>query len=198
MSEFSTYFTLGFEHITAINAFDHLLFILALCAIYKFSDWRKIAILVTAFTIGHSITLALATFEWVKTNTNFIEFLIPVTILLTCLSNFFYKIPERKPYKTRKSYLRYIMALFFGLIHGLGFSNYLRSLLGRAENIIKPLFAFNLGLEIGQLFIVTITITIISLLLKFTNIKHQDLKIGLSGFIAGMALFMIKNAAIFG
>jgi hypothetical protein len=197
MSEFSTYLKLGFEHIVALNAYDHLLFVISLCAIYKFSDWRKIAVLITAFTIGHSITLALATFNMIKINSNYVEFLIPVTILITCISNFFHKIQDRKPLKNKKNYFRYFMALFFGLIHGLGFSNYLRSLLGKAESITMPLFAFNIGLELGQLLIVGITILIISLLLKFTNMKQQELKIGISGIIAGMTLFLIKNSSIF-
>lgn len=199
MSEFTTFLKLGFKHITDVNGLDHILFILALCAIYKISDWRKIILLVTAFTVGHTITLALATLNIIKLNTKFIEFLIPITILVTCIFNIFYKIPDRKPLKQRNfNNSRYIMALAFGLIHGMGFSNYLRSLLGIKENIIKPLFAFNVGLEIGQLLIVAISIIASTLLINIFKIKHHDLKLGLSGFIAGMALFLIKDSAIFG
>lgn len=199
MSDFTIYLKLGFQHITDINGLDHILFILALCAIYKISEWRKIILLVTAFTIGHTVTLALATLNIIKLNSKFIEFLIPVTILLTCIFNFFYKIPERKPLKQQNyNNFRYFIALFFGLIHGLGFSNYLRSLLGFEENIIKPLFAFNIGLEIGQLVIVTISIIVSTILITIFKIKHHDLKLALSGFIAGIALFLIKDSAIFG
>jgi hypothetical protein len=199
MSDFTTFLKLGFRHITDINGLDHILFILALCSIYKISEWRKVILLITAFTIGHTITLALATLNIIKLNTKFIEFLIPVTILITCIFNFFYKIPDRKPLKQRNfSNSRYIMALSFGLIHGLGFSNYLRSLLGFEENIVKPLFAFNIGLELGQLVIVAISIITSTLLIRIFRIKHHDLKLALSGFIAGMALFLIKDSAIFG
>jgi hypothetical protein len=197
MSDFTTYLKLGFQHITDFNGLDHILFILALCAVFQLFDWRKILILITAFTIGHSITLALATFNIFKVDVNLIEFLIPITILITCIFNFFQKTPERKPYKQKTSNIRYYLALFFGLIHGLGFSNYLRSLLGQEESIIKPLFAFNLGLEIGQLIIVAIGLAISTAIIKVFGIKQQELKIGLSGIIVGMTLLLLKNSAIF-
>jgi hypothetical protein len=193
MSEFTTYLSLGFKHITAINGLDHILFILALCAIYQFSDWRKIAILVTAFTIGHSITLILATFEIVKINSSIVEMLIPITILITCFINFFHKIPERKVYQDTKANNRYYLALFFGLIHGLGFSNYLKSLLGGEESIFMPLLAFNIGLEVGQIGIVVIALFISAIIMKLFRIKANEFKIGLTGIIVGMALFILKN-----
>ncbi len=199
MSEFSAFLKLGFQHITDVKGFDHILFILALCAIYTFKDWRKLLVLVTAFTIGHSITLALATLQIFKVNSNLVEFLIPITIFLTCVFNFFYKIPERKPrFQKPENNYRYYMALFFGLIHGLGFSNYLRSLLGKEGDILKPLFAFNVGLEIGQIIIVVFALAITTLFLRGLNVKQNDWKLALSGLIAGMALFLIKDSAIFG
>ncbi len=197
MSEFYTFLKLGFKHITDLNGYDHILFILALCAIYKTSEWRKVGLLVTAFTIGHSITLALATLKILKVNNNLVELLIPITILITCIFNFFYTIPERRPLKEKSDKSRYLMALFFGLIHGMGFSNYLRSLLGREESIVKPLFSFNLGLEGGQLVIVFISMLFTWLLINVFHVKQQNWKIGLSGFIAAASLFLIKNAAIF-
>src|SRR5690606_30408879 len=127
-------------------------FIIALCAVYLFRDWKKVLILVTAFTIGHSLTLALATTGWIRVNSDVIEFLIPVTIALTA----FFNILKPKPSKSRGIQTNYVFALFFGLIHGLGFSNYLRALLGRESSLFEPLLAFNLGLEVGQLFIVGI------------------------------------------
>lgn len=199
MSEFSAFLKLGFQHITDVKGIDHILFILALCAIYTFKDWRKLLVLVTAFTIGHSITLALATLQIFKTNMNLVEFLIPITILFTCIFNFFYKIPDRKSrFQKPENNYRYYMALFFGLIHGMGFSNYLRSLLGKEENILKPLFAFNVGLELGQLIIVFFALLVTMLFLSGLKVKHNDWKLGLSGLIAGMALFLIKDSAIFG
>jgi hypothetical protein len=197
MSELTTFLQLGFKHITDLKGFDHILFILALCAIYKISEWRKVLLLITAFTIGHSVTLALATFNIVRINSNLVEFLILVTIIVTCIFNFFYKIPSRKPLKPKADYSRYSMALFFGLIHGLGFSNYLRSLLSKNDSIFQPLFAFNVGLEVGQILIVAFALFLFTLIIRVFKINHHDLKLGLSAFIAGITLFLIKDSAIF-
>ncbi|MFT7055199.1 MAG: hypothetical protein ACJAR3_000826, partial [Roseivirga sp.] len=127
MDQFKLYFQLGYEHIIDLNGIDHILFVVALCSIYLAQDWKKVLILVTAFTLGHSITLALSTFELINFDTDLIEFLIPVTIFITALSNLFRKEGSVSP---KALNLNYFFALFFGLIHGLGFSNYLKSLLG--------------------------------------------------------------------
>ncbi len=167
MDEFNIYLQLGLEHIADIKAYDHILFIVALCAVYQIREWKKIAILVTAFTIGHSLTLILSVLNITIVNASIIELLIPVTILLTCI----YNILEIK--KTKKNtYIKYIIALFFGLIHGWGFSNYLKSLLGMEENILIPLLGFNIGLEIGQLFIVAIVLTCSYFVLNILKIKR--------------------------
>ncbi|MEN9684517.1 MAG: hypothetical protein RLZZ28_303, partial [Bacteroidota bacterium] len=151
MNDFRLYFEIGFRHIADLRGIDHILFVMALCLRYQFADWKKVLILVTAFTIGHSITLALSVLNLIHYSTKWIEFLIPVTILLTALSNGFVK---KFNFKARFP-LIYFLALFFGLIHGLGFSTYLKSLLGKDQNVIAQLFAFNLGLEAGQILIVT-------------------------------------------
>ncbi|TNF23607.1 MAG: HupE/UreJ family protein [Bacteroidetes bacterium] len=150
---FSSYLQLGFEHITDLNGYDHMLFLLALCAAYVYSDWKKILVLVTAFTIGHSITLALAVLNVIPVNAAWIEFLIPVTIVATAIKNVLVK-TSPDPSFSGGERLTYLMALLFGLIHGMGFSNYLRSLLG--DELLMPLFAFNVGLEVGQLIVVTV------------------------------------------
>jgi hypothetical protein len=126
--------------------------VLALTLRYVWTDWKKILILVTAFTIGHSLTLALSTLSVLDIPVNWIEFLIPVTILITAVSNFWVQDFE---FKQRFS-AHYGLALFFGLIHGLGFSNYLKSLLGKEDSLLGPLFSFNIGLEIGQILIVMV------------------------------------------
>ena len=136
--------------VSDLNGIDHILFVAALCIRYQFDDWKKLLWLVTAFTLGHSITLALSVFNIVNYSVNWIEFLIPVTIVITAISNVFVK---KFVYKA-KFPLIYFFAAFFGLIHGLGFSNYLKSLLSKEGNIIPELLAFNLGLEAGQLVIV--------------------------------------------
>lgn len=194
MNDFQIYLKLGFDHITDIKGYDHILFVVALCAIYRIQDWRKVAVLVTAFTIGHSITLALATLRLITYSTSLIEFLIPVTILLTCFINFAHRSADYPSEKENNSFLRYPMALGFGLIHGMGFSNYLRSLLGTEESIIQPLFAFNLGLEFGQLLIVLVILAIGFLFLEIFKIRKHNWNLVLSGIVAGVALTLIRDA----
>ncbi|MDZ7896931.1 MAG: HupE/UreJ family protein [Arcicella sp.] len=194
MSDFEIYLPLGFQHITDLKGYDHILFVIALCAIYRLKDWSKVIILVTAFTIGHSITLGLATLNLINYSTKLIELLIPITIVLTCILNFFHKSAEYSLDVEKPSFFRYPVALAFGLIHGMGFSNYLRSLLGKEESIWQPLLAFNVGLEIGQLLIVVIILTINSLLLDILRVKKHNWNLILSGIILGIALTLIRDA----
>lgn len=194
MSEFQLYFILGKDHILDYtNGYDHILFVLALCAVYIVRDWKKILILITAFTIGHSITLALATLKILSVNASLIEFLIPLTIFITAVANLFRKEPGivTKPLETN-----YFFALFFGLIHGMGFSNYLRALLGKDRNIITQLFAFNVGLEFGQIIIVGIFLGVSFIALNIIGINRRDWKMILSSAIAGIALILMKDRLI--
>jgi hypothetical protein len=192
MSEFRPYFDLGREHILDYtNGYDHILFIVALCALYLFRDWKRVLVLVTAFTIGHSITLALATLDIIKVNSKLIEFLIPLTIFVTAISNLFKD--EENLDSGRLIHLNYAYALFFGLIHGLGFSNQLRGILGHSSNIITQLFAFNVGLEVGQIIIVVIFLTAGFILVDLFTLNRRDWKMVLSSMIAGMALIMLKE-----
>ncbi|GAB3323083.1 HupE/UreJ family protein [Larkinella ripae] len=196
MSEFWAYLQLGFSHITDPGGYDHILFVVALCAVYHLSQWKQVLILVTAFTLGHSLTLALATLQLVNYSTDLIELLIPVTILITAFTNFFYQVPKsRFNEKPKQSSGRYVLALVFGLIHGLGFSNYLRSLLGQQSNIVKPLFAFNLGLEFGQIFIVFGILTLALVLVEILKVRRHDWNLIISGIVAGMALSLIIGNA---
>lgn len=191
MSEFQLYFGLGKDHILDyINGYDHILFVLALCAVYTVHDWKRILILVTAFTIGHSVTLALATLQLISVNTELIEFLIPITILVTCLSNLFTSeaVPLKKPVQ-----INYFLALFFGLIHGMGFSNYLRVILGKASSIASPLFAFNVGLEFGQIIVVGIFLLLTFIVLDLLRANRRDWKMVVSSAIGGIALVLIKD-----
>ncbi|RAU82135.1 HupE/UreJ family protein [Pontibacter arcticus] len=195
-SVFQTYMELGFHHIFDFGAYDHMLFLLALSAIYTLSDWRKVIALVTSFTIGHSITLALSTFNILKFDTALIEFLIPVTILITCITNFF----KLKGAATKQHpiwSLHNLMAIFFGLIHGMGFSNFLRSLLGRSSHVWEQLLAFNIGIELGQLLIVTILLVIGYLVMNLFHAKKRDWIMVLSSMAAGIALILIMETSIF-
>ena len=176
---------LGFRHIIDLNGSDHMLFILALVIRYLGSDWKKILILVTAFTIGHSITLALSTLNWIYFPMPLIELLIPLTILLTGISNFMVKDFSF----SSKYHIIYYLALFFGLIHGLGFSNYLKSLLGKEESILLPLFSFNIGLELGQLLIVGCILVFSFIFIIYLKINRKSyIRIG---SIITIALSMI-------
>ncbi|MBI1770174.1 MAG: HupE/UreJ family protein [Bacteroidetes bacterium] len=195
MSEFGLYFGLGREHILDyINGYDHILFVLALCAVYLVRDWKKILILVTAFTIGHSITLALATMQIVSVKTQLIEFLIPLTIFVTACSNLFRK---EENIDKKNIQINYFFALFFGLIHGMGFSNYLRALLGKSHSILSPLLAFNLGLELGQIIVVTIFLVISYILVDWLKVSRRDWKMVLSSAIGGIAFILMKDRMIF-
>lgn len=184
MEEFWLYFRLGREHIADLSGYDHILFVVALCLRYTFADWKKLLVLVTAFTIGHSITLALSALNYVSISSTWIEFLIPVTIVITALSNVWQK------EKTRESKfpLIYFLALFFGLIHGLGFSNYLKGLLGKDENIVTQLLAFNIGLEAGQLLIVAAVLIITFVCLQVFKLNRREYIVLLSGAVFGLAL----------
>ncbi|RCR71103.1 HupE/UreJ family protein [Larkinella punicea] len=198
MSEFWAYLQLGFAHITDPGGYDHILFVVALCAIYSLNQWKQTLILVTAFTVGHSLTLALATLQLISYSTDLIELLIPVTILITAISNFFFKVPKsRFNEQPKQPRGRYVLALLFGLIHGMGFSNYLRSLLGQQSSIVKPLFAFNIGLEFGQIFIVLGVLTIAFVLIEILKVRRHDWNLIISGTVAGMALSLIINNPYF-
>lgn len=193
MSEFQLYFVLGKDHILDyLNGYDHILFVVALCAIYLTRDWRKILVLVTAFTIGHSITLALATLNVITVNAALIEFLIPLTIFITAFGNLFRK---EESYSIKPIQTNYLFALIFGLIHGMGFSNYLKAILGKDQSIFTQLLAFNLGLEFGQIVIVGIFMVVSFILVDLINVSRRDWKMVISSGIAGIALILMKDTA---
>lgn len=194
-STFSAYLSLGFDHISDLNGYDHILFIVALCAIYQLREWRKVAILVTAFTIGHSITLALAALDIIPINGALIEFLIPVTIVLTAIYNVvvhtFAGNTEEKTFN-RKINFNYLFALLFGLIHGLGFSNFFKSSVmpGQEGEFIKQLFSFNVGVELGQLVIVAFVLGASFVAMNLLKVKQREWNLFISGGAAGIALIM--------
>ena len=188
MSLFELYFKLGLSHIADLKGYDHILFILVLCAVYSLSAWKRVLILVTAFTIGHSLTLALATLGLVRINNDLIEFLIPLTIFLTALANI---ISGKKNVTRALHYMKYTAALFFGLIHGLGFSNYLRSLLGSEKGLVLPLFSFNLGIEAGQILIVASIMLVTMVLVDVLKYSRYDWHVLLSGAGLGVSLVLM-------
>ena len=193
MSLFGIYLQLGFDHIIDYQAFDHILFIVTLTAVYRFTHWKKVLILVTAFTIGHTTTLALATLNIVNIDASIIEFLIPLTIFITAIGNI---VNQKQDFNSRLHHFKYLTAMFFGLIHGLGFSNYLKSLLGREQSIVKPLFAFNLGLELGQIVIVLLILSAASAAFRYFHVKMREWTLVLSGAGLGVSLMLMIERAI--
>ena len=190
-SVFQTYFQLGFLHICTPRAADHLTFLLALCAPYVLTDWRRVLALVTSFTLGHSLTLALATLGVVSFNPALIEALIPVTIMVTALLNLRGADRALRPRAPVLAAAPNALALGFGLIHGLGFSNYLRALLGAGSRPIQELLAFNVGVEVGQVLIVTIILLLGALLLRGLGVARRDWLLTTSGAALGIATVLL-------
>lgn len=187
----SVEFIEGVRHITDPGGIDHMVFLLALGAIYELKDWKKVLLLATAFTIGHSITLFAAGFDVVVLSGSMIEIAIPITIFITALSNT--GGVWRNSTAVDRSKLRYIMAVIFGMIHGFGFCNYFRMMRIENESILEPLLMFNLGVEAGQVLIVT-TLMLISAFLKgIFRIRESVWILFVSGMAAGIALLLLSN-----
>lgn len=195
MDDFIFFFKQGLSHISDLGAYDHILFIAALAAAYHIKNGKKLILLVSAFTIGHSIALALATLKIVKVNSSLIEFLIPVTIIATCLTTILRQLKHKSPplqfkkvldhskkagFHVEQNGATYLIIIGFGIVHGLGFSNYLRFILSENESLFTPLFAFNLGLEVGQIFILTIALIINFVLLRYVKLSQKHLPIIIS------------------
>ena len=188
MHPFEFYLKLGFEHIANLNGFDHILFLVALCAVYQIKQWKRILILVTAFTIGHSITLFLVSLNLFTIPSRIIKILIPTTIMLTSLQNS--RAVDRNDSFSSMS-KNYAIALFFGLIHGMDFSNYFRALILSPDDILIPLFGFNMGIELGQLVIVLIIVLIAFIFLNVLKVKHQKWNLFISGAAFGISFISI-------
>ncbi len=184
MSLFETYLRLGFHHFVNIYSYCHILFILALCAGYSLKQINKVLVLILAFTVGHSITLALGVFRILTIPKDLISFLIPATIFIIALANVI-------PLKAKNNRFIYIITLLFGLIHGFAFSNYLKAHLGSESNIATPLFAFNIGLEIGQLVVLTAYFLILFLTVQVFKVKHDFWRIFISGIAFGISLLLL-------
>ena len=189
MDIFKTWFVVGFDHILNVQALDHILFVLALVVIYKPNMIKQIVILITAFTIGHSVTLILSALDIINYNKKVIEFAIPLTIVITSLNN----ILNRKKTITKAMSTNYIIALVFGLIHGLGFANYLKALLFQ-DNIILELFSFNVGIEAAQLIVVFIFSIISFVGSNYIFKKRENWVFFVSSAIFGVSLMLTLNA----
>ena len=186
MSNFSIYFQIGFNHITNFSALDHILFMMALTLRYQFANWKKLLVLITAFTIGHTITLGLCILDIINLSNHWIELLIPITIAVTAFNNLFIK----KFSFNQKFPMIYWFALIFGSIHGLGFSNDLKSIIGSNGLFIK-LFAANLGIEVAQICFMILMLIIGFICNTALKLNRREYILFLSGAIVGVAIYMI-------
>lgn len=183
MSNFMFYFRLGWDHIISANALDHLYFISVLAVVYQFREWKQVLILVTAFTIGHALTLFLSAMDLFRLPDQTVEFAIPCTIMLSAILNF------RKGAKSgHADSIQYATALFFGLVHGMGYANTIRFMLSSDQQVVWSLLSFNVGLEIGQIFVVLLMLSLGLLVSAATSLTRREWALIYSSFILGLAL----------
>ncbi|WP_298365077.1 HupE/UreJ family protein [uncultured Lutibacter sp.] len=181
----------GLFHVLDWGAYDHILFLVALAVVYDFNNWKKVIWLITLFTIGHTLSLILATYKVVSVDSKWVEFLIPVTILITALFNIFY---VRKSTKNLKTNTNLVFALFFGLIHGLGFSSYFKMLVGKIEYKFIPLLEFALGVEIAQIIVVLIILILGFIAQTIFRFSKRDWILIISSIVIGVVLPILKSA----
>lgn len=185
MQDFIFYFKIGLKHILSWDATDHIYFILALSIIYSFRDWKKVLVLVTAFTIGHAITLYLSALDLFRFGVEWVEFAIPCTIVVTAGTNLIIR-EERK----QRSVLQYLLALCFGLVHGMGYANYIRMMLSKNQNMVWSLFSFNVGLEIGQLLVVLLVLGVQWIFVKYNIVSARILAMVISAYVMIVSILL--------
>ncbi|MGM0636612.1 MAG: HupE/UreJ family protein [Bacteroidota bacterium] len=194
MAEFWMYFKLGLTHVLDWNAYDHILYLAALVAAYSFSSWKRVFWLVTIFTLGHSISLSLAAFDVVRVNSNWIEFLIPVSILFAALYNLF---TAGKNIASQKVNLLYFVTLFFGLVHGFGFSSYFIMISESADNLLILLLEFALGIEVAQLIVVIAVLILSFIFQQFFRFSKRDWVLMISSLVIGLSIPILRENWIF-
>lgn len=185
MQDFLFYLSLGWEHIISLDALDHQLFVLVLVVVFSIKDWKKILWLITAFTIGHSITLALSVLNLVQVPGKWVEFLIPLTIFITAADNILMKNRQQNLMK-----MNYYLALIFGLIHGMGFANTARMTMANEQDLFLPLLGFNIGLELGQILVVAVILVLQWLVLGIFRANRKDWVLFISAGVFALALQM--------
>jgi hypothetical protein len=186
MKDFIFYFKIGWSHIMSWDATDHLFFITVLAIIYTVADWKKVLVLVTAFTVGHALTLFMSVLNMINVKSEMVEFLIPCTILITALMNLFLQKQQSVSHT-----IQYAIALGFGLIHGLGYANYIRMMLSADQQLVWGLFSFNLGLEAGQIVVVGLVLLTVWVSSRIHAKAHQRWVSFVSAFVL---LFALKLA----
>lgn len=190
MDNLQSFFISGWEHIVDISAYDHLLFVMTLCAAFQLSQWKQILVIITAFTIGHSGTLILSALDVIPANSKLIDTLIPFTIMITAVTNV---VNYDKQGKFSDTKVKYGIALIFGLIHGLAFASNFKFMLF-TDDILMPLFLFNIGIEVGQLFIVLLLMILLWIYTKFIRGEHAKWNLFVSGAGFGIAATIFLDA----
>ena len=194
MSDFWMYFKIGLNHVLDINGYDHVLFLIALAVPYAFKDWKRILLLVTIFTIGHTLALLLSVFNIVTVKASLVEFLIPITILITAFFNLF---TAGKSSKQESITFVGAVTLFFGIIHGLGFSNYFKSILpGNPTDKVVPLLEFALGIEAAQILVVLVVLILSFIVQTLFRFSKRDFTLVMSAFVIGVVVPMIIDSPI--
>lgn len=191
MSQFWLYFRLGLDHVLDWQAYDHVLFLIVLVAAYGFSSWKRVLWLVTLFTLGHTLALFLSVYQIVKVDTDYVEFLIPVTILVTAVFDI---ITAGKKIRNNNNFnLLYVTTVFFGLIHGLGFSSYFKMIAAGSENKFWPLVEFALGIEAAQV-IVVLGVMILSFIAQnIFNVNRRDWILVTASIVIGIILPILQR-----
>lgn len=190
MEQLQLFFELGLTHVLDINGYDHILFLAALAAPYLFSNWKKVLFLVTVFTVGHTISLVLSSYNLVKINSDLVEFLIPITIAITALFNI---LSQGKIIKDTKVGIIFFITLFFGIIHGLGFSNYFKMIIGQTDYKFLPLIEFALGVEAAQVIIVIAVLLLGAVCQNVLNVSKKIWIIVVSSIIIGLVVPMLLS-----
>lgn len=190
MDQFWFYFKLGLTHVLDLNAYDHILFLVVLTIPYTFKDWKRVFWLVTIFTLGHTVSLILSTYGVVRVSSAFIEFLIPVTILIAAVFNVF---TAGKSAKKESYGLIFFVTLFFGLIHGLGFSNYFKTVIADEANKLLPLAEFALGIEAAQVVVVLLVLILGFIFQSVFRFNKRDWVLVISSVVVGIVIPMLVN-----
>jgi hypothetical protein len=190
MNDFIFYFKIGWEHMIDTGALDHIFFIAALASIYLFQDWKQVLVLITAFTLGHAITLFLSAKDIVQVNEKWVEFLIPCTIVITAVSNLF-----QKTFTKRAIRINYFLALFFGLIHGLAYASSLKWMLADDQNFVVAWLGFSLGLEVGQILVVLLILSLGFVVVQVVKLNRRIWVWVISIVVAAFALKMAIDRA---
>ena len=194
MSEFWIYFEKGLRHVLDLFAYDHILFLLALTVPYAFKDWKRLLLLVSIFSVGHTLSMLLSVFGVIVIKGNLVEFLIPTTILVVAIFNLF---TAGKSSKNESISVVAFVTLFFGIIHGLGFASYFKSILGGSpQSKLLPISEFALGIEASQIVVVFVVLILSYIVQTFFRFSKRDWTLVMSSFVIGVVLPMIVESEI--